>query len=182
MATLEQVEKLCAMANISFAEAKTALDAANGDLLDAVIALEKEGKVHAPAGGGYYSSEQTADKSAPGGKENGGEKQEYTCHKEGSFFSLLKKTGEFCMKLIRKGNANYFKVLSGEEVKASFPITVLALMLIFAFWVTIPVMIIGLFFGLRYRFQGPDFKGESINNAMNSAAEAAENLKRSINS
>jgi len=57
MTTLEQVEKLCAMANISYEEAKAALDVANGDLLEAIIYLEKQGKVHAPTGGGYYSSE-----------------------------------------------------------------------------------------------------------------------------
>lgn len=37
MTTLEQVEKLCAMANISYEEAKAALDAAKGDLLEAII-------------------------------------------------------------------------------------------------------------------------------------------------
>ncbi|MDP4159978.1 MAG: ubiquitin, partial [Bacillota bacterium] len=61
MTTLEQVEKLCAMANISYEEAKAALDAANGDLLEAIIYLEKQGKVKAPTGGGYYSSEKIID-------------------------------------------------------------------------------------------------------------------------
>lgn len=181
MATLEQMEKLCAMANISFEEAKSALDAANGDLLDAIIALEKVGKVHAPTGGGYYSSEKTFDRSAVSGKENCGEKHDHNGHKENPFISFLKKTGEFCLKLFRRGNANSFEALHNGEIKASFPITVLALMLIFAFWVTIPLLIIGMFFGLRYRFIGSDFKGNTINDAMNSAANAAEELKKSIN-
>jgi hypothetical protein len=60
-------------------------------------------------------------------------------------------------------------------------VTVLALLIILAFWVTIPLIIIGLFFDLRYRFVGPDFTSDTINNAMNSAADAAENLKKSIN-
>ena len=76
---------------------------------------------------------------------------------------------------------NSSEVLKDMEVKASFPVTVLALLTIFAFWVTIPLMIIGLFFDLRYRFVGPDFKSDTINDAMNSAAEAADNLKKSIN-
>ncbi|MDP4161334.1 MAG: ubiquitin, partial [Bacillota bacterium] len=53
--------------------------------------------------------------------------------------------------------------------------------LIFAFWVTIPLVIIGLFFGLRYRFNGADFRSNTVNDAMNNAADAAENLKKSIN-
>ena len=180
MTTLEQVEKLRAMANVSYDEAKTALDAANGDLLEAIIYLEKQGKVNAPSGGGYYSSEKTADASALGYKKNCWEKQN-NCHGGETFTSLIKKFGSFCTKMFRKGNKNYFEVLKGEESKASIPVTALALLLIFAFGVIIPLIIIGLFFGLRYRFNGPDFLGKTVNDAMDSAADAAENLKKSIN-
>lgn len=177
MTILEQVEKLCEMANISYEEAKNALDVANGDLLEAIIYLEKQGKVHAPTGGGYYSSEKNIDtRSAVSNKEN----HHYEGKKGESFISFLKKTGEFCLKMIRKGNTNSFEVLKSEETKASFPITVLALLLIFAFWVTVPLIIIGLFFGFRYRFNGPDFSSNTINAAMDSVADAAENLRKSI--
>ncbi len=181
MTTLEQVEKLCAKANISYEEAKTALDATNGDLLEAIIYLEKQGKVQAPTGGGYYSSEKKADISAESGKENHQHTNHNSDNKENSFISFIKNAWELCLKMIRKGNRNSFIVLKDEETKASFPITVLVLLLIFAFWVTIPLIIIGLFFDLRYRFIGPDFNSSNINDAMNSAADAAENLKKSMN-
>jgi hypothetical protein len=42
--TIEQVEKLMERTDISYAEAKTALEAADGDILEAIIALEKAGK------------------------------------------------------------------------------------------------------------------------------------------
>ncbi|KLU67333.1 hypothetical protein DEAC_c05450 [Desulfosporosinus acididurans] len=185
MTTLEQVEKLCTMANISYEEAKAALDAANGDLLDAIIYLEKQGKVSAPTGGGYYSSEKTIDPNAETYQDNCWGKQHYHqhhhCHNGKTIFSVIKKIGEFCLKIIRKGNSNSFEVLKGEEVKGSFPVTVLGLLLIFAFWVTIPLLVIGLFFGLHYRFNGPDLGNNTVNRAMDSAADAAENLKKSIN-
>lgn len=184
MTTLEQVEKLCTMANISYEEAKAALEAANGDLLEAIIYLEKQGKISAPTGNGYYSSEKIFDASAETYNENSQEKHHYHhhhCHDGKTFFSVLKKAGRFCLKMIRKGNLNSFEVLKGEESKACFPVTVLGLLLIFAFWVTIPLIIIGLFFGLRYRFVGPDFRNNTVNEAMNNAADAAENLKKSIN-
>lgn len=180
MATLDQVEKLSVMANISYEEAKAAIDKANGDLLEAIIYLEKQGKIHAPAGGGYYSSEKIIDTSAASYKENYSEKNHHNCNK-GTFINSLKKIGKFCLKMIHKGNTNSFEVLKSGEIKASFPVTVLALLLIFAFWFTIPLIIIGLFFGLRYRFVGPDFSGTTINDAMNSASDAAENLRKSIN-
>jgi len=179
MTTLEHVEKLRTMANISFAEAKTALDAANGDLLEAIILLEKQGKIIAPTGGGYYNS-QTAGGSSVSSSDFRWEKGNHNCHHGEGFTSLMKKFGRFCVKMIRKGNANSFEVVKSEESKASTPVTGLALMLIFVPWITIPLLIIGLFFGFRYRFSGPDFSGNTVNDAMNSAAEAAEKFKKSI--
>ena len=41
---------------------------------------------------------------------------------------------------------------------------------------------IGLFCGLRYSFRGPNLGKESINNAMNRAADAAESVKNEIRS
>lgn len=180
MTTLEQVEKLRTMANISYDEAKTALDATNGDLLEAIIYLEKQGKVTTPSGGGYYSSEKTADVNAGAYKKTGWERQTNNYNGGETFISLLRRFGGFCLKLVRKGNENSFEVLKGEESKGSAPVTALALLLIFAFWVTIPLLIIGLFFGFRYRFNGPDFSGNTVNDAIKNAADAAVNLKKSI--
>lgn len=180
MTTLEQVEKLREMANISYDEAKTALDATNGDLLEAIIYLEKQGKVNPPTGGGYYSSQKTSDANTGSDNDFCREKQNVKCDGRETFGSFLKKVGKFCMKLIRKGNANSFEVLKGEESKASASVTAFVLLLIFIPWITIPLLIIGLFFGFRYRFNGPDLGGNTVNDAMNSAADAAVNLKKSM--
>ncbi len=47
MVTLEQVEKLCERANISYEEAKVALEETNGDILEAII---KSGKQESHSG------------------------------------------------------------------------------------------------------------------------------------
>ncbi len=47
MDTFEKVEKLREKANVTFEEAKAALEEANGDLLDAMILLERQGKADA---------------------------------------------------------------------------------------------------------------------------------------
>ena len=44
MEYFEKVEKLVQKAGVSYEEAKAALDASNGDLLDAMIMLERAGK------------------------------------------------------------------------------------------------------------------------------------------
>ena len=43
--TLEQVTKLKEYADVSFADAKAALEASNGSLLDALLWLERNGKI-----------------------------------------------------------------------------------------------------------------------------------------
>ena len=48
--TIEKVDKLVERADVSYEVAKEALEAANGDLLDAVILLEREGKLGPEAG------------------------------------------------------------------------------------------------------------------------------------
>ncbi len=177
MATLEQVEKLRERANVSYDEAKAALDATNGDLLEAMIYLEKQGKAKAPAGDGFYSSGKTNNQST----EQSDECKRKNETRGETFSGLLKRFGRFCLKLFHKGNINTFEVFKGEESKASVPVTVLVLLLLFAFWITLPLMVIGLFFGLRYRFIGPDLGSVTVNSAMDSAAKAAEDIKRSIN-
>ncbi|NLL46334.1 MAG: DUF4342 domain-containing protein [Clostridiales bacterium] len=178
MATLEQVEKLREKASVSFEEAKAALEACNDDLLDAIIWLEKQGKVNPPVAGGYYSSEHKGE----GEREKESAHQE-TRQKQGESFSdMMKRFGRFCTKLIHKGNTNYFEVEKNGKIVISVPVTVLAISLIFFFWVVLPLLILGLFFGCRYRFRGYELGRGSVNRVMDTASDTAENIKRSFNS
>ena len=179
--TLEQVEKLREKAEVSYDEARAALEAADGDLLSALIGLENQGKVKAPPGNGYYrSKEAPASEKEP--EKNGGAEQERksTVHKEENFGSFIKRVGVWCGKLLHKGNVNGFQVVRGGEVKATFPVIVLVILLLFFFWVTVPLLIIGLFFGFRYRFTGPDLGRPSVNNAMDEVAKTADQLKNAF--
>lgn len=154
MTKLEQVEKLRVKANVSYEDAKAAYEAADGDLLDALIYLEKQGKVTPPEGGGHYSSERVGNSPDHHGE---GEKAEKAAD---NFMKTLERIGKFFVKLVEKGNNTYFEVLKDDERKSKFPVTVLALLLIFAPYITLPLIIIGLFFGFHYRFIGFDFDGE----------------------
>jgi len=178
MITLEQVERLREKADVSYDEAKAALEAANGDLLEALISLEKQGKVNAPEGNGYYSSDKKTGNQAiePVMQEKSKHRKE-CCD---GFGEQMRKFGRFCLNLLHKGNSNSFEVLKNGQVKASVAITVLVVLLICFFWVTLPLLVIGLFFGFRYRFHGPDLGRDSVNNAMDTAADAAENLKKTF--
>lgn len=173
MATLEQVERLREKANVSYDEAKAALEACNNDLLDAIIYLEKQGKVKSE--GGFYSSSGSA-------KENASVEipREEPSEESHGFSDLMRRFGAFCLKLLHISNANYFEVYRYDEKRTSMPVLVLVLLLIFAFWVAIPLLIVGLFFGFRYRFSGPELGKNLVNDPMENVAKAAEDLKNSI--
>jgi hypothetical protein len=177
MVTLEQVTKLREYANISFEEAKAALEATNGDVLEAIVNLEKQNRIKSPDGGGSYN---TAQQAAPPTENGSDAKSESASTQSTSFGELIGRFFRWCGRVIHKGNINSLEVLRGKENIMSIPVTVLVLLLIVAFWIVIPLIIIGLFFDYRYRFAGPDLGKEHVNRAMDSVAEAADNFKHEV--
>ncbi|CCQ96968.1 Ubiquitin-associated-domain-containing protein [[Clostridium] ultunense Esp] len=179
MITLEQVEKLRQRANISYDEAKAALEETNGDMLEAIINLEKQNRINPPKGGGYYSSKNSQEDRKKGQHSETGEsgtKADYGA----SFGELIGRFFRWCGKIVNRGNRNHFEIIKDGDKIMSIPVTVLAILLIFTFWITIPIIILGLFFGYRYMFSGPDLGKENVNRAMDSVADVAENLKKEV--
>lgn len=175
MSDFDLVEKLRSRANVSYEEARAALDATGGDLLDALIYLEKQGKVASPSSGGTYSSkaepqrDETAYKALPPKNEHGED-----------FRQLMNRFFRWCGDVIGKGNKNHFEVWRHGQTILSVPVTVLVLLLIFAFWVALPLLIVGLFLNCRYAFRGNEVESINMNGIMDSAADAAEGLKAEV--
>ncbi|MCL1809343.1 MAG: DUF4342 domain-containing protein [Clostridiales bacterium] len=173
MSTIEQIEKLREKANVTYTEAKAALDAASGDMLDAIISLEKQGKVKAPENGGSYAT------SLPK-HEDYQEKKAQAKEKGESFSTLLGRFFRWCGRMIAKGNVHMLDVRRRGETIMQVPVTVLVLLLIVAFWVVVPLLVVGLFFGFRYFFCGPDLDKTGVNKVMDAAANAAESIKKDV--
>jgi len=176
MATLEQVEKLRQKANVSYDEAKAALDACSDDLLDALIYLERQGRVTPPENGGYYTSRQEPPKDV----HQAYTQQEQSEPRGENLGQLFRRFWRWFRKLIRYGNANYFDVWQKEQTLLSVPVTVLAVLMLFCFWIVLPLLLVGLFCGCRYRFRGPDLGKAGVNDVMDSAAKAADNIKNEV--
>ena len=188
---IEQVEKLKERADITYGEAKNALEQCDGNLLEAMIYLEKQGKVKADKLGSYDSrlaeSASPANPGGSGGSGGGGGEQRKEARsdqkqrREGSCFGdAMREIWRFVCRVVRAGNENHFEVYRAERCVLKVPVTLLVLCLVFLFYVTLPVLILALFFGCRYRFRGPELGKETINHVMDDAAEAAENLKRAV--
>ena len=156
----EMVEKLRQKANVSYEEAKAALEHSEWDLLDALVYLESQGKINTQQAESYTTRKEAAPE-APG---------------ETDVKGMLSRFFSFLAELINKANKITIQVSrQGKEVFA-LPLSVLILLLIFMFWGVVPLAVIGLFVGFRYRIQGAGV-AESVNLAMDKAADAAESIK-----
>ena len=173
MDQFEKVEKLREKANVSYEEAKEALESNEWDMLDAMVYLETLGKVNGPKTTSYTTNGED-DSSAHNSTS-------YSSN-DTSFGEIIGNFFRWCGKVIKKGNENSFQIERSNEKPVCIPVTVFILFVLFIFWVTIPLLVIGLFFGFKYSFKGPDVDRKPVNDFMDKASETAENIKNDFKS
>ena len=86
----------------------------------------------------------------------------------------------FLGDLIKKGCEKNFIIERKGERFMRMPVIVFILLLIFAFWVTLPLMIIGMFCDCKYHFEGDTKTVQDINHACDKVSEACETLKDDV--
>ena len=168
MENIEKVDRLRERANVSYEEAKMALEAANWDLLDAMVALEKEGKTEGPSKTNFSTSYEQQENYVKV-QEKVEEQRKERAHVGRSLRDTLRNFFRICFD-------NSFCITRNEEEIFRIPVIVLVIALLAAFKVILPVMIVALFFGCRYQFTGKD-KLEKANEFMESAGRMAESMK-----
>lgn len=165
MDMFEKVEKLKEKANVTFEEAKAALDEANGDLLDAMIILERQGKTES------HKESYSTKEEATGSYELAEVKQvEAKKENKGRAFTDKIKA------LWHKSCENYFVVEHNNEQSIKIPIWAFVLIMIFTWHFTGILLIVGLFFGCRYSFKG-EAQMKMANDVMDKAADVADKVK-----
>lgn len=169
MEQLEKVEKLRERANVTYEEAKEALEASGWDLLDAMVYLEKQGRVKSPAQETYTTNyeEQTQYVSV---------KDKVQEQEETGSESFFKKLSRFAKILLQKSKDNSFYITRKDEEIFHMPVWALALLLLFTWKLLIPVMVVALFFECRYSFKGKD-NLDGVNKAMDKASDLADRVK-----
>jgi hypothetical protein len=175
MISIEQVERLREKTGVSYQDAREALEKTEGDMLDAVILLEREGKLHAPEGGGRARVEpepKTYEEPAPKAKKPDGR----------TFGEMIDKFIAFCGRVIHAGSVNSFVVTKRGSKALEVPVLLLALFLIIPFTsiFVIAALIIGLFCDYRYSFRGPNLGRQNVNDAMGTVADKVGEIKKSV--
>ncbi len=149
MDEFEKAERLRQRANVSFEEARDALKACDGDMLDAMVYLEKQGFTNAPQQTNFSTG--------------AGEQKDYqdvpqvirrnTTEDERSFGERL---GDLLNTAFHKGTTNHLVISHHKKEVMRLPLLVVVIL----FLVTNAAMVIGvvisLFFDVRYSFVGKD--------------------------
>lgn len=177
MDKLEKVEKLREKTGVSYEDAKNALEACDYDLLDAIIYLEKLDKVKAPdvdsfvTGGDQQSSTEFEQAQ-----------QTYTndCNKV-TFGQMMDRFFKWCGRILKKSVDSTFIVERRGQTMINVPVLVLVIALILAFWVILPLLVVGLFCECRYHFEGIGDINVNLNSACDKVADSVDNLKSDVN-
>ena len=174
MEHMEMVEKLREKANITIEEAKQVLEKNNWDMLDALIELERQGKItdgvkvstEHQEEAAYETVSPTVTGQAFEGDANGtsGEKKN-----RGKIKRTLKQ-------IFRMSIDNSFVIKKEEEVLVRVPVIVPIVCAIASFWITAIVLFVGLIFGLKYSFEGKELGKDTINETMEKARDFAQNI------
>ena len=131
MEHFEMVEKLRQKANVSYEEAKAALENSDWDLLDALVYLESQGKINAHQGESYTTRKEEAPRQA----------------EEPDVKGTLSRFFSFVAEVINKANRITIQVSRHGKETFTLPLSVLILLMLFMFWWVTPLAVIGLFFG-----------------------------------
>ena len=180
--TLEMVERLKAKANVSYGQAKEALEYSGGNLLDALIYLEEKGSIPR-AEGAYYSTKNETPPPPPQPEPLPIRPPQREKKKRPDAPPRSKQEGgarRFFHTLRRWLIDNELEIWRRDQPITALPVLILVLLLCCAPWVTIPVLLLGLFLGFRYRFSGPDLERDSLNGMISSAADTAADLGHKV--
>ena len=173
MDKLDMVERQRARANVSYEEAKEALEQAQGDLLDAMVLLEKAGKTQAPTQEAFSTSYEEQMQYA--------KVQEKVEEQKNSAPTPGKTIGGAFRAIFRFLTNTSMRVTRKEKTIFEMPSWVFALILLATWKGLLPVMVVALLFGIRYSFHGEDENTETANEYLNKAGSFADGLQSGLN-
>ncbi len=173
MEMLEKVEKLREKANVSYEDAKEALEACNYDVLDALVYLEKNGKIEKTTTANYTTSPEGETSQEFAQAQKG---YENSCNGT-SAGEVFRKFFAWCGRLIQKGCDTSFVVTRGDKEVMSIPVLALVLAALLAFWLVVILLVVGLFNDFKYYFIGVEPTTVDVNDFCQKAAETCEEIK-----
>ena len=177
MDKLEKVELIRQKTGVSYDDAKVALEACNDDVLDAIIWLERLGKATAQTA--TYTTTATVEPGPVSPEMAQAQTAYQQSSKQSKFGEKMHEILDYLRKICRKGlDTTFVAERNGERIVA-LPI-LFVILGIFLWGATIWLLILGLFFNMRYHIEGVSRVTVDINQMMDKASEVAENIKNDV--
>lgn len=174
MEKIELVEKLRTKTNISYDEANIALENSNWDMLDAILYLEERGIVKKPSISIFYTNEYKESYKNQGEIVNINESGDRKRDKSKKDFDGIFE--DIC-EIIDTCNNIFIELRRKDRVFLKLPFTVLILLLIFMFWIIIPLMIGGLFFDIEFIVSTKKINTDKIDKVNKAFSEMSKNAR-----
>ena len=191
MENYQKVEQLVNKAGCSYEDAKAALEGCEWDMLDAVISLERDGKISKETAEQKTEEpieiipEISADKvsgnnsqqityvyaEGQGGNNAGGENTDNSQKEPKGVRKLWNR-----IKSILMNNRMLVFKSNGQQI-VDLPIVIPLIALIAFFWATLILAGVAMVFGCRFHFEGEDLGKTTINNTMDKATDYAEKVR-----
>ncbi|ENZ32137.1 MULTISPECIES: hypothetical protein [Clostridium] len=167
------IDKLRNNANISYKEAEVILEKSNWDILDAVIFLEDCERIQKPDVGIFYTNKQIENTQIITVNKN----EENDSFKNRNNFQGI---FEVVCRFIDVCNNIFLEIKKEEKVFLKLPLTVIIVMLFFAFAIIIPLMIVGLFFDIQFYVLSKSVNADKINRIFIKLSNDAKHIKEKI--
>ena len=159
---LEMVEKLREKANVSYEEASAALEKCNWDLLDALLLLEGEGRLHRESSAPKQETYTTRPAPKAEKKAN-----------HGGLAVLLRGLAQ----AVRRLNSVELLIKKDNKVALELSMTVVLLLLLLSFWGVAIAAGVAMIFGCRFAVKGLSFD-DSVNQAMDKAGNFVDEVAK----
>ncbi|MEW9095389.1 MAG: DUF4342 domain-containing protein [Clostridiaceae bacterium] len=172
MEELKLIDKLREKTNISYEEAKIALENSNWNILDALLYLEENGRVEKPSVSVFYTNEaRYSEKSEESGK-NEENKYETNNSFQGIFVSIC--------NYIDTCNNIFLEIKKEDRILLKIPLTVVIILSFFMFWIIIPLIIVGLFFDIKFYVYSKSVNTDKANKVVSDISEGVKIVKEKL--
>ena len=160
----QQMERLCAHAGVSPEQARSALEACDGDLLDALVWLEQQGII-AAAGVCTYSTKDGVTAEPPSQREP---EPESPKEKQNWLLTAWNWLVDNRLEAYQKDS---------DDRSMECPMAALLALLALAWWVVALLLVVGFFLGWRYRLVGPNLgRSQMVQDVMEKLDDGAETV------
>lgn len=173
MEELNKVELVREKCNVTYEEAKMALEENDYDVLEAIVSIERKNAAKAAEAPKAETFESVAYEIPE--TRTAGEQAKTSTKVGNAWHTFVEKFKAIC----RGGMDMTF--VAERNAERVFALPVLFMVLGLLLWgATLWLLIIGLFFGFRYHIEGTGAVAMGANEAMDKAADFADDIKQSM--